>query len=214
MKNKGKLIKYPELFTDDGKKLYEYVSFRKQIEDNNISYVSEYDLSIDDEIKLMKNEIENNKRNKIEILKVQTPDLCEQKMFLNKGKRKREEKEDGNDKNDNDNDNDNDDIKNDNSEIKKKKYELNYLKPDNNLENEEKKVNDTYNVKNNELDKVHFISRAERLEKARKNVNERFNINWECCVKTTLRNILIKLEVTDPIYDDVLVLIQDCYIKY
>ena len=204
MKNKGKLIKYPELFTDDGTKLYEYVSLRKQIDDNNINYVFNYELSIDDEIKEMKNEINNNNSNIIETSKEQASDFGEQKMFLNKGKRQREEEED----------NDNDDIKNDNSEIKKKKYEPNYLKPDNNLEKTEKKEVDTYNVENNELEKVQFISRAERLERARKRVNERFNINWECCIKTTLRNILIQLEVDDPIYDDVLVLIQDCYIKY
>ena len=37
MKNKGKLIRYPELFTNDGKKLYEYVSLREQIKENNIN---------------------------------------------------------------------------------------------------------------------------------------------------------------------------------
>lgn len=214
MKNKGKLIKYPELFTDDGKKLYEYVSLRMQIEENNISYDSNYELSIDDEINQMKNEIEKNKNkiNKIEILKEQTPDLSEQKMFLNQGKRQREE-EDDNDKNDKDNA----DIKKDNSQIKKKKYGPNYLKPDNKLEKTERnvvEVVDTYNVESKELEKVHFPSRAERVKNAIKRVEERFNINWEYRIKTTLRNILINLDVTDPIYEDVCLLIRYCYIKY
>ena len=61
MKNKGKLINYPELFTDNGKKLNEYVSLRKQIEENNIIIDFKYEISIDDEIKQMKNELRKSK---------------------------------------------------------------------------------------------------------------------------------------------------------
>ena len=95
MKNKGKLINYPELFSDNGKKLNEYASLRKQIEKNNIKTDFKYDISIDHEIKQMKNELEkinqSNPNNKIEIFKEQilTKDKMNKNILLNKGKRNR-----------------------------------------------------------------------------------------------------------------------------
>ena len=95
MKNKGKLINYPELFSDNGKKLNEYASLRKQIEENNIKTNFKYNISIDHEIKQMKNELEkinqSNPNNKIEIFKEQilTKDKMNKNILLNKGKRNR-----------------------------------------------------------------------------------------------------------------------------
>ena len=61
MKDKGNLINYPRLFTDDGKILYEYVSLRKQIEENGLKFVSKNKTSIYDEINQMRTVLENNK---------------------------------------------------------------------------------------------------------------------------------------------------------
>ena len=95
MKNKGKLINYPEIFTDNGKKLDEYASLRKQIEENNIKTDFKYDISIDHEIKQMKNELKKinltNPNNKIEIFKEQIliKDKMDKNILLNRGKRNR-----------------------------------------------------------------------------------------------------------------------------
>ena len=66
MKNKGKLIRYPELFTNDEKKLYEYVSLREQIKENNINITFKNDTSVYDDIQQMKKELEKikNQNNK------------------------------------------------------------------------------------------------------------------------------------------------------
>ncbi len=104
MKNKGKLIRYPELFTNDGKKLYEYVSLREQIKENNINITFKNDTSVYDDIQQMKTELEkiknqNNKsENKTEPISTLSND------YLSKGKRKRDnddvdEKEDDKDSN-------------------------------------------------------------------------------------------------------------------
>ena len=60
MKNKGKLIKRPDLFNNSSKILYNYVSFRKQIEENKIKFNCEYEISIEEEINQMNNIIKNN----------------------------------------------------------------------------------------------------------------------------------------------------------
>ena len=106
MKNKGKLIRYPELFTNDEKKLYEYVSLREQIKENNINITFKNDTSVYDDIQQMKTELEkiknqNNKReNKTEPISTLSND------YLSKGKRKRDnddvdKKEDEKNKDDN-----------------------------------------------------------------------------------------------------------------
>ena len=86
MKNKGKLIRYPELFTNDVKKLYEYVSLREQIKENNINITFKNDTSVYDDIQQMKKELEkiknqNNKsENKTESISTLSND------YLSKGK--------------------------------------------------------------------------------------------------------------------------------
>ena len=56
------MIRYPELFTDDVTTLNEYVSLRKQIQENNIKLELKHENSIEEDIKQMKEEL-----NKLEI---------------------------------------------------------------------------------------------------------------------------------------------------
>ena len=90
MKNKGKLIRYPELFTNDEKKLYEYVSLREQIKENNINITFKNDTSVYDDIQQMKTELEkiNNQNNKSENKTESISTLSND--YLSKGKRKRD----------------------------------------------------------------------------------------------------------------------------
>lgn len=58
MKNKGKLINRPDLFTDTGETLKQYVFLRKSIENKNIEFNFNNDMSIEEEIKEMINLID------------------------------------------------------------------------------------------------------------------------------------------------------------
>ena len=132
MENKGKLIRYPKLFTDDVTTLNEYVSLRKQIQENNIKLELKHENSIEEDIKQMKEElnkleIKNNKNEYITEKNTNNNEI-NQNIFLNQGKRKRDEK-----------DTENFNVNNNNN---KKKYEANYLKLNINAEKkkETKKV--------------------------------------------------------------------------
>ena len=204
MKNKGKLINYPELFTDNGKKLNEYVSLRKQIEENNIIIDFKYEISIDDEIKQMKSELEkvkqSNPNNKIEIFKEQisTEDKMD-KNILNKGKRNR-----------NDIKLEKDDFECDINENKGKKYTkeytLNFIKSNNNTEKEvikDEKFNE--DIKENEKK---YLTREERINYAIKRVGEKFNIYPGALWKQNLIKIKKEISINDPYYYDISLLLR------
>ena len=71
MENKGNLINYPGIFTDDGKLLKDYVSIRKEIEEKGVKFNFKNNTSIYEEINQMRNALENykNQNDKNEILK-------------------------------------------------------------------------------------------------------------------------------------------------
>ena len=62
MKNKGKLINRPDLFTDSGEKLKQYVSLRNVIEKNKLKCNFDETMSIEDEITQMENLISQFKK--------------------------------------------------------------------------------------------------------------------------------------------------------
>ena len=208
MKNKGKLIRYPELFTNDEKKLYEYVSLREQIKENNINITFKNDTSVYDDIQQMKKELEkiknqNNKsENKTEPISTLSND------YLSKGKRKRynddvDEKDD-----DKDSGGDNDDKKN-----KRKKYGPNYLKSSLNIEKEDEKNKDD----NKEIQlqgDLEDYSREKRVEEAEKRVLKYFNLQWSPRIKFELKKKMKEVGVNHPLFGDLSLLLSDCYIKY
>lgn len=199
MENKGKLIKYPELFTDDGKKLYEYVSLRKQIEENNIEFNFNPELSFEDDILLMKKELEKiNNNKKVDNFEKEN----KQNNFLNKGKRIRDEKNieddnDGNDKN----------------KKKKKKCEPNYLKSNSNTEKKENNQDEDETEKKLS-DENAILDKEERLEIARIKIKQRFKLDLGPRLKYDLKKIIRELDPNDPDFKYVSLLLSNCYIKY
>ena len=202
MKNKGKLIKYPKLFTDDIKALNEYVSIRKQMEENNINFDFKSEISMEDEIKQMKGELDKIKENKIKNLNEQISDSNELQKhnFLDQGKRKREKDEPSND-----NDINSQDENNKNKKLKN--YENNYLKSSINITNDEIKQDDNNNNKTEETDW------EEKLKVAKQKLVEKFDIDltsltWE------LERLMETLNPSDPYFDYVLMLYRYSVIKY
>lgn len=205
MKNKGKLIKYPKLFTDDIEKLNEYVSLRKQIEENNISLEFKYEAPIEDDINEMKIELEKiktfNKKNEI----INEPKFnineTNQNNFLNRGKRNR-------DKEDIDNDIDKDD-----TNQKKNIYITNYLKPNIIDEKKETKKDNTFDKKD-QKEEIDYSNIEEVLKISEKRVVERFNIKLGPGLKGTLKELKANLDPKDPIYQDINILLYHCNIKF
>ena len=204
MENKGKLIRYPELFTDDVTTLNEYVSLRKQIQENKIKLELKHENSIEEDIKQMKEELNKLeiKNNKNEYITEKNPNNNEinQNIFLNQGKRKRDEK-----------DTENFNVNNNNS---KKKYEANYLKSNINAEKEGNKKGDVFEKIANKSEIIQIPNRKERLNIAAQRVAERFNIKLGPCLKRNLKKIIKELDPNDPNFEDVSLLLSDCYIKY
>ena len=207
MKNKGKLLNYPELFTDNGKKLNEYVSLRKQIEENNINIDFKYDITIDDEINLMRNELEKlnnvNQNNQNEEI-ISTKNEINNNMLLNRGKRKRD-----------DVNLEDDDIENDNNKNKRKKfmkeYSLNFIKSNNYEEKKDNKKDENYNsyIKKNKI-----LTREEMLDNAIKRVGEKYNIHMGPLLKQKLIKIKREIDINNPYYNDINILLRVCNIKY
>ena len=192
MENKGNLINYPEIFTDDGKLLKDYVSIRKEIEEKGVKFNFKNNTSIYGEINQMRNALENykNQNDKNEILKEDIFNTNEpnQNKFLNKGKRKREK-----------------DVK-DNNEIEDNKNEENKTE-DNNTHNKNKHYSPKSDEKRNK-------TRMERVNDAIKRISERFNITKESCLrKRNLMEILKKLNIKDPYFRIVSFLISYINIK-
>ena len=195
MKNKGKLIKYPELFTDDGKKLYEYVSLRKQIEENKIEFNFNSELSIYDDISQMKKKLENINLNK------NIENKIENINYLNKGKRHRDEKK-------------NEDNNDDKNKNKRKKFESNYLKLiDNEKIKGEKKQHENETEKNLSFEDVMY-DRKKRIEYAEMEIDKRFKIEKGPRIKSSLLKLQRELDPNDPVYKYVSILLTSCYIKY
>ena len=203
MKNKGKLIKYPKLFTDNIKTLNEYVSLRKQIEEKNIKFDIKSEILIENEIKQMKEELNKIKEGKIENLNEQISDSKELN-FLNKGKRKREkdETETDNDKNTN----------NENNKNKIKNYGNNYLKSSINFKNEEKETDDNNNSNNN-INNNEEVNWEERLKIAKQKLVEKFDIDLTS-LRWELERLMKKLDSSDPYYKYALMLYPYSVIKY
>jgi len=215
MKDKGNLINYPKLFTDDGKTLYNYVSLRKQIEENGIKFISKNKTPIEDEIKQMTTSLNNKiKNNKIEILKEENskPNEPKEIKFLNQGKRKREEDKKADNKIE-----DNkvgEDKKGDNTQSKSKQYTPNYLKAtNNNSKIEETKKEIILDEDKQESDRQ-YKSRIDRAGKVLKRVSKRFNIEINCLMKSKLKKILMELDRNDEDFLDIGFLISYLNIKY
>ena len=202
MENKGKLINYPELFTDDGKKLNEYVSLRKQLEENKINFDFNTELTIYQEIEQMKKELDNIKikNNKIENLINDNIDEINQDKSFSKRKRNRDKK----------------DIEGDNGNIKNqmKKYEPNYLRSINIMEKKDKKEDEILNIEEEPLEKDDFFDREKRLKIARRRVVEKFKFNLGPNLKTLLKEKIKEVDLNDPYYSDLALLLSDCYLKF
>ena len=198
MENKGKLINYPKLFTDDGKKLNEYVSLRKQIEENKITFNFYSELSIDDDIFQMKKELEkidsNKKSENIE-------DKTDKNNYLNRGKRQR-------DKDNIEDDND------DKSNNKKKKGEPNYLKSTNTEIQREEKKKDENEDEDETQEKDIILDHKAILENARKQIGKRYKLVKGPGIKLQLLKLRRELDVNDPIKPYVLTLLAHYYIKF
>ena len=202
MENKGKLINYPELFTDDGKKLNEYVSLRKQLEENKINFDFNTELTIYQEIEQMKKELDNIKikNNKIENLINDNIDEINQDKSFSKRKRNRDKK----------------DIEGDNDKNKNqvKKYEPNYLRSINIMEKKDKKEDEILNIEKEPLEKDDFFDREKRLKIARRRVVEKFKFNLSPNLKTLLKEKIKEVDLNDPYYSDLALLLSDCYLKF
>ena len=218
MKDKGNLIYYPRLFTDDGKLLNEYVSLREEIRENGLKFISENKTSIYDEINQMRTVLENNKiqnnKNEILIEDISNTNESNENMLLKKGKRKREK-----DIRDNNETEDNKTEENKtadyNTQNKNKRYTSNYLKATNNyIKKEESKNENAFNEKEQKSDEKRNPTRMERVNNAIKRVSERFNIKKEFCLKKrNLREILNSLDINDPYFRDVSFLLSYINIK-
>ena len=218
MKDKGNLIYYPRLFTDDGKLLNEYVSLREEIRENGLKFISENKTSIYDEINQMRTVLENNKiqnnKNEILIEDISNTNEPNENMLLKNGKRKREK-----DIKDNNETEDNKTEENKtadyNTQNKNKRYTSNYLKATNNyIKKEESKNENSFNEKEQKSDEKRNPARMERVNNALKRVSERFNIKKEFCLKKrNLREILNSLDINDPIFRDVSFLLSYINIK-
>lgn len=197
IKNKGKLIKRPDLFNGYSKILYDYVSLRKQIEENNINFNNEYNISIEEEIKQMENVLKNIKKEKNK--NIGPYDLL---ININKKRKRIEENTDNNNVQ--------------NIQEKKKKLSLNSINFNRNLEGGEKKDEKKDNINYSETKpKEKNMSRNERFNNALNRVKQRFN-NSELKLykKFIFRELSKNVNIDDPIYDD-LCFLQQCYIiKY
>ena len=218
MKDKGNLIYYPRLFTDDGKLLNEYVSLREEIKENGLKFISKNKTSIYDEINQMRTVLENNKiqnnKNEILIEGISNTNESNENMFLKKGKRRREK-----DIRDNNETEDNKTEENKtadyNTQNKNKHYTPNYLKATNNyIKKEESKNENAFNEKEQKSDEKRNPTRMERVNNAIKRVSERFNIKKEFCLKKrNLKEILNSLDINDPYFRDVSFLLSYINIK-
>ena len=218
MENKGNLINYPGIFTDDGKLLKDYVSIRKEIEEKGVKFNFKNNTSIYEEINQMRNALENykNQNDKNEILKEDISNTNEpnKNIFLNKGKRKREK--DVKDNNEiEDNKNEENKTEDNNTHNKNKHYTLNYLKATNNYINKEESKNENILNENEQIsDEKQNQTRMERVNDAIKRISERFNITKESCLrKRNLMEILKKLNIKDPYFRVVSFLISYINIK-
>ena len=198
MEKKGKLIKYPELFTDDGKILQEYVTLRKKIEENNITINFKYETSIKDDIIQMKNELEKI-QNINENINEKEPNsnIKLQNEYLNR-KIKR-------DKEQIDNDN--------NNENKKKKYSLNYIKQYEGSEKVENKANN--NIYEEKIEMNYNINDRESINIAKQKVEEKFKIDFKHPkLKKALINLQMKLDIDDPMHNYVSLLVSCFKVKF
>ena len=211
MEDKGNLINYPRLFTDDGQLLYKYVFLRKKIEENGIKFISKNKTPIEDEIKQMEKDLENNKIKKEEISHSEEPNRYK---LLGKGKRKREDvniedDEIGDNKMEENNEEDNN-----NTQNKNKEYTPNYLKATNKFEKEDLKKENAHDEDKVESDKEQYLTIEERVNNTIKRVSERFKIEIDCLMKGKLKKIMKKLDINDPYFLDVSFLLSFGNIKF
>ena len=201
MKDKGKLIYRPDLFTDDGKKIKNYVYLRTMIIKRNLVFNSnDNDKLIEEDIEEMNNLILNSKKpednNKILIKekKIEDDKVIENKNeFLNK-KRNNESA----------------------FEINKfkpeKKSKLNLLKIDNNfvIKNEDQKdENDNDEDELPFLERIKNKSRVQIIEECRKRVFKRFKFKFDDNLRYNMIQKLKQLDKNDSYYHDLIFLIED-----
>ncbi len=179
MKNKGKLIYRPDLFTDSGEKLREYVTLRIIAKKKMINLNFKKDLTIENEIDAMKDMIKNKDKNiKDEISSHEN----EKSLLQRKTKR-------------------NDDDKNENEEnncSKKKKLSS---------ENNDKNLDSKYEEKSiSELLEIFPYDEVVKIVKER--VIQKFSLKVDIFIKKKLYSELQKLSSKDSYYNDIIFLIS------
>ena len=179
MKNKGKLIYRPDLFTDSGEKLRDYITLRTIAKKKMINLNFKKDLTIENEIDAMKDMIKNKDKNiKDEISSHEN----EKSLLQRKTKR-------------------NDDDKNENEEnncSKKKKLSS---------ENNDKNLDSKYEEKSiSELLEIFPYDEVVKIVKER--VIQKFSLKVDIFIKKKLYSELQKLSSKDSYYNDIIFLIS------
>ena len=200
MYNKGKLIKTPNLFTDQIEKLKDYVSLRMQINENKINFDFSTEIPIEKEIDLMRNKIKRIKseNNKIEISNDLSPTKIEKNEYVGKGKRKRS-------------DNQENDISENNKKIKYA-YQLKY--PNFCGNSKEEKNNKLNNTENNETTNINCCSLSEKIKIKAERIAKEFNIRLDPSLKKSLEKLHRELSIDHPYFQDVAFLLRYQYMKF
>ena len=179
MENKGKLINRPDLFTDSGEKLREYVTLRIIAKKKMIDLNFSKELTIENEICLMKDMIKNKDKN---IKNENDSDENEKSLLERKTKRNDTDKNE----------------KEENYNLKKKKL---------NSESDIKKFNIKYEEKSaSEL--LEFFSYDEVVKIVKERVINKFSLKVDVFIKKNLYSELQKLSSKDRYYNDIIFLIS------
>ena len=203
MENKGKLIKRPDLFTDNGETLKKYVSLRTIIKKRKIKFNLNNDLSIEKEIEEMNKLIinsdnPNDNKNLIENEKIEDDKAIENKNdFLSKKR------------------------KNDSA------FEMNKLKSDKKANLNMLKINDKQfeikkedeKVENKDEDEVGGVlsfyeryknkSREQIVEECRKRVFKKFKFKFDDNLRYNMIQKLKEMDKKNPYCYDLIILIED-----
>ena len=191
MKNKGKLINRPDLFTDSGETLKMYISLRRKIEKKKITYNFNNTLSIENEIIKMKSLVDECEKSGNKTINFELNEgKNENKHQLLQKKRNK--------------DFENIDIEEDKN--KKVKYSLSQSKEIKELKavhsnNKDKKFWSIEKMKN--------LSRQQILEIAKKRIIERFDFKFDETLRHNMIQKLKELDANDPYYQDLIFLIGE-----
>lgn len=195
MKNKGKLIHRPDLFTDKGETLKKYVYLRKIIEEKKINFNFKNKLSIEEEIKAMNNAIDNFKKNqknegKINVSSCDKKKIEENPLLLRKRNLEKS--------------NEDDELK---SKNKKKKYNT----TDSIDISKSKKEDSSTKIDTQfwSIERLKNTPRQQIIEISKQRVRERFNFKFDERIRHNMIQKLKELNPNDPYYQDLIFLIGE-----